>query len=120
MASELAIQTRIVDDDILAVILHGNLNAATTEEFNEAVQSHLDEGRTKVIIDCCGVDYISSFGIGTLMAPQARLRKKGGQVKLSSVFGVAAETIRLLRLEKVLDIYGDLEFARQSFDQPGG
>jgi hypothetical protein len=28
---------------------------------------------------------------------------------------VAADAIRLVRLDKLLDIYGDLEFARQSF-----
>jgi anti-anti-sigma regulatory factor len=61
------------------------------------------------------MDYLSSLGIGSLVALQARLRKKGGEVKLAALFGVAAEAIRLVGLDKLLNIYGDLEFAPESF-----
>jgi hypothetical protein len=43
------------------------------------------------------------------------LRRKGGAVKLATIDGPAAEVIRLVGLGKILDIYGDLEFARESF-----
>lgn len=79
------------------------------------IQNHLDQGRTKIILDCRNVDYISSLGIGSLVALQARLRKKGGEVKLAAVYGVAAEAIRIVGLDKLLNLYGDLEFARRSF-----
>ena len=115
MNTTLSIETQLLDGEILSVVLGGSLNSATTDQFNQAIQNHLDQGRTKIIIDCRRVDYISSLGIGSLVALQSRLRKKGGQVKLASLFGVAADTIRLVGLDKLLDIYDDLEFARQSF-----
>jgi anti-anti-sigma factor len=111
----LSIQTQLLDGDILAVVLDGSLNTITTDQFNQEIQDHLDQGRSKIIIDCRNVDYVSSLGIGSLVALQARLRKRGGEVKLAALFGVAAETIRLVGLDKLLNIYGDLEFARQSF-----
>lgn len=115
MNTALSIETQLLDGEILAVVLGGSLNSTTTDQFNQAIQNHLDQGRTKIIIDCRHVDYISSLGIGSLVALQARLRKKGGEVKLAALFGVAAETIRLVGLDKLLNIYGDLEFARKSF-----
>jgi anti-anti-sigma factor len=115
MTNELSIKTQLLDGDILAVILDGSLNTITTEQFNRAIQEHLDQGRTKIIIDCRNVDYVSSFGIGSLVALQARLRKKGGEVKLAALFGPAAAALRLVRLDAVLNMYGDLEFARESF-----
>jgi anti-anti-sigma factor len=61
------------------------------------------------------VEYISSLGLGSLVALQARLRKKGGEVKLAGLFGLAADAIRLVHLDKLLNIYDDMEFARESF-----
>jgi anti-anti-sigma regulatory factor len=50
-----------------------------------------------------------------LVALQKRLGKQGGIVKLAAIQGIAAEVIRLVGLDKMMDIYGDLEFARKSF-----
>jgi len=118
MHTALSLETKLLDGDILAIVLGGSLNSTTTDQFNQAIQNHLEQGRTKIIIDCRKVDYISSLGIGSLVALQARLRKKGGEVKLAALFGVAADAIRIVGLDKLLNIYGDLEFARQSFYPP--
>jgi anti-sigma B factor antagonist len=117
VSTEGFISTTIVDEDILVVYLHGKLDSATTKEFEEVVQKHFDEGRSKIIIDCAGLGYISSLGIGSVVALQSRLRKRGGAVKLAALFGMAAEILRAVRIDKMLDIYGDTEFARQSFYQ---
>lgn len=119
MKSALSMETQLLDGEILAVVLDGSLNTTTTSQFDQAIQSHLDHARTKIIIDCRNVDYISSIGLGSLIALQARLRKKGGEVKLAALHGVAAEAIRLVGLDKLLNIYGDLESASQSFYPAG-
>ncbi len=118
MRNELSIETVLLDRNILGIVLEGSLNTTTTEQFNKAIQSHLDQGHTKIIIDCRRVEYITSIGLGSLVALQARLRKKGGEVKLAGVYGLAADTIRLVGLDKLLNIYGDMEFARESFYPP--
>src|SRR5262245_23068485 len=115
MNKALSIETQLLNGEILAIVLGGSLTSTTTDQFNQAIQNHLDQGRTKIIIDCRFVDYVSSLGMGSLVALQARLRKKGGEVKLAALYGLAADAIRLVRLDKLLNIYGDLEFARQSF-----
>jgi anti-anti-sigma factor len=79
MNDALTIETKLVDGDILAVLPHGNLDATTTAQFNQAIQDHLDQGQTKIIIDCRFVNYVSSLGMGSLVALQARLRKKGAK-----------------------------------------
>jgi anti-sigma B factor antagonist len=118
MNTALSIETRLLEGEILAIVLDGSLNTTTTDQFNRAIQNHLDQNRTKIIIDCRNVDYISSLGLGSLVALQARLRRKGGEVKLAALFGVAADAIRIVGLDKLLSIYGDLELARESFYPP--
>lgn len=113
--SDLLFETKALDDDILALILKGDLNSTTTSEFNEVVNQHLEAGKTKIIIDCRDLGYISSIGIGALVTLKTRLNRKGGTVKLSTLRGPVADLIKAVKLGKILDIYGDLEFARESF-----
>lgn len=115
MNSKPYIDSYVVDEDILVVKLHGNLDAATTEEFNTEVDKHFQEGKSKVIIDCAHVEYVSSFGIGALVALQTRLRKRGGEVKLAAINALVADVFKIVHLDRVLQMYGDTEFARTSF-----
>jgi anti-sigma B factor antagonist len=114
MRTDLSIEIVLLNE-ILLIVLEGSLSGTTTEEFNRAIQNHLDQGQSKIILDCRHVEYISSIGIGSLVALQARVRKKGGDVKLAGVYGLAADTIRLVGLDRLLGIYQDAEVARQAF-----
>ncbi len=112
-------ESQVIDGDILAIVLGENLDTATTPAFEQEVQRHLDAGYSKIILDCRHLGYVSSIGIGALITLQSRLRRKGGAVKLAAILGPVMQLLRLVRLDKVFDIYGDLEFARQSFhEQP--
>jgi anti-sigma B factor antagonist len=104
-----------LEGEILAIRLKGNLDSASTPEFERVIRDHLDAGRTRIILDCQRMGYLSSIGIGSLVALQTRLRRKGGVVKLAAIQGPVMQVLRAVRLDKVLDIYGDLEFARKSF-----
>ena len=109
------IETKVLDDDILVVKLHGKLDVTTSDEFKNVIQKHLDEGKRDVILDCAHLGYVSSYGFSTLVFLQTRLKKQGGEVKLAAIQGPVAEILKIVHLDKVLAIYGDTEFARQSF-----
>ena len=115
MSAKISFESEIIDGDILTIVLRGDLDSVTTSDFEQEIQGHLDKGHKKIIIDCRYLGYISSIGIGSLVALKARLAKRGGTVKLAAIQGPVMQVLRIVRLDKVLDIYGDLEFARQSF-----
>lgn len=115
MNSDVPFQSEIIEGDILAIVLRGDLDSTSTPEFERQLQTHLDEGHSRIIIDCRYMGFISSVGIGSLVALKARLARKGGTVKLAAIQGPVMQVLRLVRLDKLLDIYGDMEFARQSF-----
>ena len=118
MNSNPLFETEILDEDILAVVLRGDLDSATTPEFDGLIQTHLDAGRAKIIIDCRYLGFISSRGIGSLVSLQTKLRRRGGTVKLCAIQGTVMEVMRLVHLDRIFDMYGDLEFARQSYYPP--
>ena len=115
MAEGLMTESYTVDEDITVIKIGGRLDGAGAEEFRKEVETLIDDGKIKLIIDCARLGYISSYGIGILVALQSRLVKRGGQVKLAAIQGVVADVLKVVKLGRLLDMYGDTEFARQSF-----
>ncbi len=115
MSSSEFFESTLVDGDILSLRLKGDLDSTTTPDFDEAIRQHLDAGHTKIIIDCQRMGFLSSLGIGSLVALQTRLRRKGGDVKLAAIQGSVMQVLKIVRLDRIFDIYGDAEFARQAF-----
>lgn len=107
----------VLDDDTIVIGLHGKLDTTSTPEFNAEVEKHFQEGKRRIIIDCAKLAYISSLGIGAVVSLQAKLRMQGGEVKLAAVQTMVADIIRIVRLEKLVEIHGDIESAKASFNQ---
>ena len=58
----------------------------------------------KVMLDLGNVSYLDSSGVGWLLKCHKRMRQQGGRMVLHSFSPVVSNTIRVLKLEKVLDI----------------
>ena len=67
------------DDGVL--VLAGRLDAAQCE----TAQSALDAARGIVTLDCSGLEYISSAGLGVLLKTQKRLLAAAGKLRLTGV-----------------------------------
>ena len=63
------------------VVISGRLDAAQAP----AAQAFLDTVQGIVTLDCRGLDYISSAGLGVLLKTQKRLLAAGGKLRLAGV-----------------------------------
>jgi anti-sigma B factor antagonist len=63
------------------VVVTGRLDAAQCP----AAQSFLDKVQGTVTLDCSGLEYISSAGLGVLLKTQKRLLASSGKLRLSGV-----------------------------------
>ncbi len=63
------------------VVLTGRLDAAQSP----AAQTFLDRVEGTVTLDCNGLEYISSAGLGVLLKTQKRLLASGGKLRLLGV-----------------------------------
>lgn len=64
-----------------AVVVSGRLDAAQAP----TAQAFLDKVEGAVTLDCTGLDYISSAGLGVLLKTQKRLMGSGGKLRLAGV-----------------------------------
>lgn len=64
-----------------AVVIAGRLDASQCP----AAQAFLDKVEGTVTMDCSGLEYISSAGLGVLLKTQKRLMAAGGKLRLAGV-----------------------------------
>jgi len=91
--------------DIVAVVLTGKIDADNCSYLLECVEEEILEGRTKLILDCGLLEYISSMGLGMLVRVNSRMKKLGGDVKLAGVHGTVAEILSVVGLNRLFQIY---------------
>jgi anti-anti-sigma factor len=75
----------------------------------------VDGGIASLIIDCTRMTNISSLGLGALIRLHARAARHGGDVKLCCISGLPMQVLRMMRLDRVFEIYPDLDRARLAF-----
>jgi len=64
-----------------AVVITGRLDAAQCP----VAQSFLDKVDGAVTLDCTGLEYVSSAGLGVLLKTQKRLKASSGKLRLVGV-----------------------------------
>jgi anti-sigma B factor antagonist len=83
-----------------AVVLSGRLDAAQAA----AAQAFLDRVQGVVTLDCRGLEYISSAGLGVLLKTQKRLIAASGKLRLVGVNSHLRDVFRYSGFDKILEI----------------
>lgn len=77
---------------------------ASSQVFNQAVAQAL-EIQSTIDLDCSGLDYIDSAGIGLLVMSQKKAQARHGKIVLNNLKPAIRETLKLANLQKFIDIY---------------
>ena len=68
---------------VVVLTLDGYLDAHTAPQFEKAIQDEHTGGRNQIAVDCRGLTYISSAGLGVFMSFIEEIRAAGGDIKLA-------------------------------------
>jgi len=104
-----------IDGDIMVLAIDGGLDGSTSRTFTSDVLAIVDGGVTRLIIDCSGLTALTSIGVGAIIRLHARAASHGGDVKLCAVPGIALQILNVMKLDRVLGIYPDVDQARLAF-----
>jgi len=86
---------------------------ATT--LKDQLQSLIDSGKTKVIIDLAEVDYMNSTGLGILISTLTTLKRAQGELKLANVTDKIQSLLTITKLVTVFDDYESVDEAVAAF-----
>lgn len=106
----------ISSENGLSIIrLEGYLDAHTAPQFEQAVQSEIDAGRYRIIVDCEKLTYISSAGLGVFMSFIEEVREQGGDIKICGLTPKVQQVFDILGFPDLYDICVDRVTAVQRF-----
>lgn len=115
MPNPFAIQSS-VEDGLSIIILEGFVDAHTAPQFETAVQSEIDAGRIRLIIDCEKLSYISSAGLGVFMSFVEEVRDRGGDIKICGLVPKVRHTFDILGFQDIFEMLENQPAAKQSFN----
>ena len=85
--------------------------------LKDQLQSLIEQGKTRVVIDLAEVDYMNSTGLGILISTLTSLRKANGELKLANVTEKIQSLLTITKLVTVFDDYETVEEAVAAFPQ---
>jgi anti-sigma B factor antagonist len=116
MPNPFSVQTTL-EDELAIVRLEGYVDAHTAPQFEQAVQSIIDEGQHSIIVDCEKLTYISSAGLGVFMGFIEEVREEGGDIKICALTEKAKQPFEILGFESLYDFCPDVASAKARFAQ---
>jgi anti-sigma B factor antagonist len=96
--------------------LSGSLDMYSFPRLEGQLNALFQEGRYYVVLDCRGLDYIGSAGLGALIGFAKQAREHDGDVRLLNVPDRIYRIIELLGFTKVLRVHNTEEDAVASFE----
>lgn len=96
--------------------LSGSLDMYSFPRLEGQLAALFQEGRYYVVLDCRGLDYIGSAGLGALIGFAKQAREHSGDVRLLNVPDRIYRIIELLGFTKVLSVHNTEEDAIASFE----
>ncbi|MDR3699965.1 MAG: STAS domain-containing protein [Candidatus Sulfopaludibacter sp.] len=110
MATSFTIQ-RSMQDGLTILSPAGFLDAHTAPEFETAVEQEIEAGHRKLIVDCQGLTYISSAGLGVFMSFLEELRESGGDIKICGPSPKVLQVFEILGFPAIFDMLPDVAAA---------
>ncbi len=95
--------------------LKGSFNVGVSSKIRVSIEPILSTGQRKVLFDLTELEQLDSAGVTTLIVIFKRVRSNKGDMKITGINGQPREIFRLLRLDKVFDLYEDFDAAIESF-----
>ena len=103
-----------VGDVTVAVVPMEELDASNSAEFKRDVAPLL-EATTKLVFDLSRLRFVDSSGLGAFISCLRKLNEKKGDLKICGMSKQVRAVLELVRMHRILDIYGTREEATRAF-----
>jgi anti-sigma B factor antagonist len=114
----MTIESRTVDGVAVLAPKGMLLGGKETEELEQAIQSFLEGGNRKLLIDLGKVTYMNSAAIAVLLRWHVGYKNRGGEIRLCRLDGKIKQVFVLTRLVLVFPDYDTVEEALAAFAAP--
>jgi len=89
----------------------GRVDAAHAPSLNETMDGYVKAGRSHLVLELDGVNYISSAGLRVLVSTQKALKERGGYLALAQPSEKVMEALKLAGFEVLFQTFNNTEAA---------
>jgi anti-sigma B factor antagonist len=112
---------RQIQTGLTVLELKGSVHAGTDcRRVEQEVDSLIRAHELRVILDLSQVTHIDSAAIGSVVRCLSQLKKFGGSLRLAGVKGMIEGTLKMTKVDKLIQIYSTASEAAKDFPTPSG
>ena len=100
-----------VVEGIQIVRIEGRLDSQTAPQLESVVQAVLDAGAQKMLLDCEGMDYVSSMGLRVFMIAGKLLAARDGVLAFANLNPQNSQIFEMTSLSKLFPCFADRDAA---------
>ncbi len=99
-----------IDDsaEIAVARVTGTVDSMTAPELLAALETEMDNGSIRMVVDLSGTEYMSSAGLRSLLAAVKKARAAGGDVRLASAQPNVQRVLEMSGFTSILKYYPDV------------
>lgn len=88
------------------VQVNGRIDSSTAPQLEKTLQSIIDDGRFRIVVDMGGVEFMSSAGLRTLLSAVKQVHRfNRGDLRLASVQPKVKKAFELAGLDELFKFY---------------
>jgi len=95
---------------ITIIGLHGRLDTSNYIQFENKLLEEISQG-SSMLIDCAGLDYISSSGLRVLLLALKKAQQTSSKLALCSLQSGIMEIFRISAFDSIFSIFPDMQDA---------
>lgn len=99
------------ESSLAIVSLEGRVDTTNANEFENSMLQVLADGYTKIVLDCSGLDYISSSGLRVFLIVQKKITAAKGQFRLCGLQPEIVEIFDISGFTSIFSIFPNKEAA---------
>ncbi len=101
-------------NDFTVVEVHGRVDTISASEFETRLLAVIESGASKIVLNCQGLDYISSSGLRVFLIAQKKIVAAKGQLKLCCLQPTIKEIFDISGFSSIFSILADLDTATKT------
>jgi anti-anti-sigma factor len=96
-------------------VVDGRIDSANAKDFDEELSAIIDRGVSGLVVDCGGLNYVSSAGLRVLLITIRKTNEAGGGLALCSVPDHIREVLEVSGFVRLTKVFATADEARASF-----
>jgi anti-sigma B factor antagonist len=108
-----------LDGRTVLIAVSGEIHVSTAPEFSRRLNSAIADGKTAVVLDLTGTEFIDSTGLSVLLNGLRRVTRQRGRMAIVCTNPTVLRLFEITRLDSTFDIHATREDALRAVHSGG-